>query len=1004
MKFPITTAAFLALLHSLAAGDVYLYEGFAGYVSGQLPGQTISSLAVGLDTTTSIIGGGTAAVNTLEAVGLELGSLQVSGGRALYSSPTGAASYTGFRYNGPEVTGTLYSSFLTRIETSQNNASSVGLRVNTLNNSSGASSYFYTFADTAAGTRTGIQYENAAAGTVSSTQTLPLNAVHVIIGRFTRVGQSLTLETPGLATTYVLTATQFDYFKAGGFTDAELDNAPIGTGAMEVFSRVSDAAVTSGNFNTLTSGRGIQFGVGNAGMNQTVSYDEIRFGSSLDAVLPLQVPSSAVVSLSTTRAFAPEPVAGNDAPGEIVATRVGSTESDLTVQLVSSGTAIAGVDYLPITSLTFPPGKDTVTLAVKPFTDALAEGDETATYNLAGGAGYTLDNSSMATVTITDRPFGMDASKSRFIQKLEAGISRKIVVYGTSLTAGGLWSSQMLAALQASYPGLVTLVNSGGSGMESDWGVANLQTRVLNQNPDLVFIEFSVNDSVDRFNLSLAHANANLVTMIQAIRAARPECEIILQVMSPVIDRPQGNSGWRPNLHLYQQAYRDIGRQNRLLVIDHMPAWQAVLDEGEAIYRGFVSDGLHPGAEGYQRFVTPVILQAVGHVAIAAPSLIVDNSSAVASGAWTNSAATQDFYGSDYLHDGDAGKGTKSVTFAPQIPAAGKYPVYLRWTADANRASNVPVTITHSGGTSAVTVNQQLNNGVWMLLGIFDFVAGNSGNIRIDNAGTNGYVVADAVGIGGPGGLPAVMLRGDNGRAAEPASASGSGRNTRVIITRTGATTAPLSVGLAISGTADQAIDYEVFPTSMVIPAGASSAFLTLVALDDGLAEGEESFRIAIVPDSGNYGLATPVKASIIIEDQPFDGWRFGQFTMSQLANSLVSGDLADPDGDGLGNLLEFATGRQPQLADAVGVSRGGSQIVAGMIYQTLTYDRRVASGLMGDVEISSDLLVWRSGVDLLEESILADDGLEQVVRVRSRAPLGTGQAEFLRLKVVREP
>lgn len=472
--------------------------------------------------------------------------------------------------------------------------------------------------------------------------------------------------------------------------------------------------------------------------------------------------------------------------------------------------------------------------------------------------------------------------------------------------------------------------------------------------------------------------------------------------MNPVIDRPEGNSGWRPNLHLYQQAYREIGRQKRLLVIDHMAAWQAVLDEGEAVYRGFVPDGLHPGAEGYQRFVTPVILQAVGHRTIAAPTLIVDNPGAVVSGAWTNSTATPGYFGSDYLHDGNAGKGTKSVTFTPQIPVAGNYPVYLRWTADTNRASKVPVTITHAGGSTVVTVNQRLNNGTWVLLGTFDFAVGNSGNIRIDNTGTDGYVIADAVGVGLPGGLPAVMLRGDNGRAAEPHAATSAGRNTRVILARTGPATAALSVDLSISGSARVA-DYEAFPASVVIPAGASSAFLTLVPLGDDLAEGEESFRVGIVPDPGNYTLATPVKASVVIEDRPFDGWRFGQFTASQLADPSISGDLADPDADGLENLLEFFTGRRPQLADAQGASRGGSEMVGGEFYQTLTYDRIAVPGITDSVEISNDLSNWRSGVGLLEESVLADDGLKQVIRVRSRAPRG-GQAEFLRLKVLREP
>lgn len=281
--------------------------------------------------------------------------------------------------------------------------------------------------------------------------------MHVVIGRFTRVGQPLSAETPGLGTTFVLTAAQFDHFKSNGFADAELDNAAMGAGAMEVFSRVNNAAATSGSFNILTAGRGIQFGAGNAGANQTVSDDEIRMGSSLDAMLPVTVPTSAVVSLTATQPLAPEPVAGNEAPGEIPATRTGSTASVLSVPLAVSGTATAGKDFPPIPSLVFPPGEDTVTLAIRPFTDALAEGCETVVLTLAAGPGYAPGDRSEAAVTVTDRPFDIDASKSRFSQKPDAGIPQKIVIYGTVLTASGRWSAQIPGAPQSCYPGLVSL-------------------------------------------------------------------------------------------------------------------------------------------------------------------------------------------------------------------------------------------------------------------------------------------------------------------------------------------------------------------------------------------------------------------------------------------------------------------------------------------------------------------------------------------------------------------
>jgi len=45
--------------------------------------------------------------------------------------------------------------------------------------------------------------------------------------------------------------------------------------------------------------------------------------------------------------------------------------------------------------------------------------------------------------------------------------------------------------------------------------------------------------------------------------------------------------------------------------------------------------------------------------------------------------------------------------------------------------------------------------------------------------------------------------------------------------------------------------------------------------------------------------------------------WRLRHFTPAELEVPGLSGDLADPDGDGRANLLEFALGANPRLADA---------------------------------------------------------------------------------------
>lgn len=127
--------------------------------------------------------------------------------------------------------------------------------------------------------------------------------------------------------------------------------------------------------------------------------------------------------------------------------------------------------------------------------------------------------------------------------------------------------------------------------------------------------------------------------------------------------------------------------------------------------------------------------------------VILDNtatSGVTLTGTWTTSQSTAGYYGGNYLHDGNTLKGGKSVLFTPSLQAAN-YAVYARWTSDPNRATNVPYDITHAGGTTTVTKNQQSGGGAWVLLGTYTFNAGTGGNVLIRTTGTNGYVIADAV-------------------------------------------------------------------------------------------------------------------------------------------------------------------------------------------------------------------------------------------------------------------
>ena len=129
--------------------------------------------------------------------------------------------------------------------------------------------------------------------------------------------------------------------------------------------------------------------------------------------------------------------------------------------------------------------------------------------------------------------------------------------------------------------------------------------------------------------------------------------------------------------------------------------------------------------------------------------MIVDNNDGAGSvtvqGAWSASAFAPGYWGTNYLHDGNTDKGTKNVTFRPNLPTNGVYTVSVWYPAQPINAVNVPMDIVSEDGAQTVVVNQQLNGGMWFPIGTNIFAAGTTGYVTIRTSGTANYVIADAV-------------------------------------------------------------------------------------------------------------------------------------------------------------------------------------------------------------------------------------------------------------------
>ncbi len=130
------------------------------------------------------------------------------------------------------------------------------------------------------------------------------------------------------------------------------------------------------------------------------------------------------------------------------------------------------------------------------------------------------------------------------------------------------------------------------------------------------------------------------------------------------------------------------------------------------------------------------------------PGIVVDDEDAVKTGDWKRSQSVGPFVGAGYLHDDNAEKGKLRVRFVPKLKEAGKYEVLFWYTnkGTSNRATNTPVLVHAAKEEKKIVVNQrQPPRDGPLSLGVFEFAAGEEGYVEVGTAGTDGYVVVDAV-------------------------------------------------------------------------------------------------------------------------------------------------------------------------------------------------------------------------------------------------------------------
>lgn len=390
------------------------------------------------------------------------------------------------------------------------------------------------------------------------------------------------------------------------------------------------------------------------------------------------------------------------------------------------------------------------------------------------------------------------------------------------------------------------------------------------------------------------------------------------------------------------------------------------------------------------------------NTANATNGIVLDQSgpNTASSSGWSPGANAGGWNG-DYWHDGSTGKGTKWVQYRPDLPTNGTYEVYLWWVENANRATNTPVDVVHAAGTNRVLVNQRNASGGWFKIMTTNFLAGTSGSVTIrnDNTLAGQYCIADGArfmpigAAAGPLPPPTVEVVASDAAAGEWQTNTG-----RFAIVRGNDTNlAPLTVSYSLSGSASSGLDHVVLSGSVTLAAGAVATNLFVTPIADSFVEGDETVTLTL-ETSPSYRLSSLSNATVVIKDRPVDEWRKANFTVSELTETLISGDLADPDHDGLANLMESALGSWPKSPEMDPFS---PRITDGFL--TLTFTRsKTASDLNLTPEVSTDLNDWQSGPAYFEWLDRMDAGAREQLSVRLKSPTHVNAGAYIRLKVSR--
>lgn len=142
---------------------------------------------------------------------------------------------------------------------------------------------------------------------------------------------------------------------------------------------------------------------------------------------------------------------------------------------------------------------------------------------------------------------------------------------------------------------------------------------------------------------------------------------------------------------------------------------------------------------------------------------------------------------------------------------------------------------------------------------------------------------------------------------------------------------------------------------------------------------------------------------------ESFPAWQKLYFSPTQIADTSISGPTEDPDGDGVGNLVEYALNLDPTFNEEAVMTAGTGLRglpLAGIENDQLTMEfvrRTAASGasLTYLPEFSDDLVTWTAAGTEISTNL---NSRWQRVKITDSAATSGDVARFVRLRIIHTP